>query len=132
METLIKTNSKAYRERIYAEILDAINFEVEGKYIEDLTPKQKIDYLFATFDSEYNNEYNKRRYPNHQERLAQWLMGLPSCIHLPTWSDDILEFAAKVHGISKVPENKQSIIIQGFYNHMAFMIFQLKQKLQKK
>ena len=131
METLIKTNSKQYRERIYAAILESINFEDNnGKYIEELTPRQKIDYFFATFDSEYNNEYNKKRYPNEQERIAQWLSGLPSHIHIPYCSDDILEFAANMHGISKVPENKREIIISGFFNHMAFMLLQMKSKIK--
>ena len=131
MATLIKTNSKVYRERIYKEILDAINFEHDGEYIEDLTPKQKIDYLFSSFEREFNYENNKKRYPNYQERLAQWLMGQPSYIHLPSYNFEILEFAARVHGIDEVPENKQDIIINGFYMHMAYMIMKLKETLNK-
>ena len=131
MNALIKTNSKQYRERIYAELLERINFEDDnGKYIEDLTPRQKIEYLLATYKSEYDNSYNRKQYPNNQERLAQWLMGIPSNIDLPIYNSNILEFAAKVHGIESVPKDKENVIINNWFNHIAFILIQMNSKIK--
>lgn len=69
-------------------LLDCINAEQIG---EDATDKEKIDFVFRTFEDEYGNPYNKRIYPKECERLAQYLRGLPSCINIAFTDYDIIQ-----------------------------------------
>lgn len=78
---------KCYRVQ-FEYLLDCINTEQIG---EDATDKEKIDFVFKTFEDEYGNPYNKRIYPNECERLAQYLRGLPSCINIAFTDYDIIQ-----------------------------------------
>lgn len=48
-----------------------------------------IEELFNNFESEFNHEYNKKRYPNLTQRVGQWLSGLPNYIDIPFYYWDI-------------------------------------------
>ena len=48
-----------------------------------------INEFFECYNSEFNHEYNKKRYPNEVQRIAEYLRGSPSCIDLPFYYDDI-------------------------------------------
>ena len=60
-------------------LLDSIEIEEN----ENATDKEKINYFFDCYDREFNHDYNKRYYPNEQERLKNYLQGLPSFINTP-------------------------------------------------
>jgi len=126
MATLMKTNTKKYKANIQKAILDAISFE-DVQDVE-LTNRQKVDYLLADFRNQANYKFNMKRLPNEQDRLADWLQGLPSGINLPYSNYDILQFAAKMHEVDKIPEDKEDLIIAGYWKHIAFHILKLETK----
>lgn len=78
---------KCYRVQ-FEYLLGCINTEQIG---ENATDKEKINFVFKTFEDEYGNQYNKRIYPNECERLAQYLRGLPSCINIAFTDYDIIQ-----------------------------------------
>lgn len=127
MATLKRTNSKAYRSNVFRFILDRIEFD----NVSELTDRQKVEYLLAHFESEAGYKYNVQRFPNRQELLAQWLMGLPSYINLPFANYEILQEVAKLHEVEQVPPNKEDVILNNYWQHMAFMILTLNEKLSK-
>lgn len=126
MTNLLRTNTKEYKERIYKYLLESIDFEdLEG---EEITDRQKIDYLFAHFESEYGHE--KRRTPNEQERLKGWLMGLPSYINIAFYNYDILELAKELHNTKVLTEKEENKILENYWDHIAFMLLKLKRELR--
>lgn len=82
---------KCYRVQ-FEYLLDCINTEQIG---EDATDKEKINFVFKTFEDEYGNPYNKRIYPKECERLAQYLRGLPSCINIAFTDYDIIQIGKR-------------------------------------
>jgi len=112
---LLKTNTKQYKS----------NF---NKYFTLMMQNNEycntIDKLLLCFDSEYNYDNNKKRYPNLQDRLSEYLQGLPYGFDL-CYNWQILDFAAQVHELPKVPENKEKIILKNIYSHCAMMILRL-------
>lgn len=64
----------------FAYVLNSINVtDYDGNEI-DATDRERVKYFLKCFEIEYNYEYNKKRYPNIQERISEYLKGLPSCI----------------------------------------------------
>jgi hypothetical protein len=107
---MLRTNTIKYRENIKI----AIEKRLKRESI------KTIDDLLLTFNDEQNYEANKKRYPNIQTRVAEWLScggGLGFI-----YSYDIDDFAAECHGISEIPENKRPIVRDNFHNHMAYFI----------
>lgn len=116
--TLLKTNSNKYK----------ANFKKFATLeIQNYTELKNIDQFLVRFDHEYNFENNKKRYPNLQNRISQWLQGLPSGFSF-CYSHEMLEFACLVHELPKIPVEKERAIIDNFYNHCAFMLLKLASK----
>lgn len=64
---------------------------IHSDEVELTTDKEKVDYFFECFRNEFNDEYHRRMYPYLQDRIAQYLQGLPSCIGVAYTYHDILE-----------------------------------------
>ena len=81
---MIRTNTKIYQDRIEQYIIDSIDLEFtdKGHYTRSQKRHIQIQYVWTCFDSEFNFLNNKIRYPNHQDRVANWLQGLPSSINI--------------------------------------------------
>ena len=124
----MKTNSKIYKTKINDFLLSSISFEE----CEDLTNRQKVEYLFSTFNQEFNHEYNKKHYPNYQLRIANWLQGLPSCIDIPFTYCDILELAKSLHDVKEFTEKQEDTILSNYFNHIAFHLIKLGQTFNVK
>ena len=129
MKTLKRTNTKVYLKNIQTALLSRISFEDLGDV--ELTDKEKIEYLLGLFDREHGFENNVKRYPNKQDRLSNWLQGLPSYIDLPFTNWDVLKFAAELHEIDSIPKNKEDSIINNHWSHIAFHLLKLNQSLKK-
>jgi len=130
MTKLLKTNTKKYLSNIQAAILEAVNFEDLGDI--ELNNRQKIEYLMADFKACANYPNNKKRIPNEQNRLADWLQGLPNCLNIPFTNYDILNFMAKMHEVTAIPEQKEDVIINGYFGHIAFNILKMYRTLNQK
>lgn len=99
-------------------IMNAIN--TDGYDVEAETPQAKLQFLWDCFDSEYNYEANKRRYPNLQERISEWLMGLPSCIDIAFYNWDILSLAKEWQMIpSDATEKVEDKLLENWWSLIA-------------
>lgn len=105
-------------------LLDSI--EIEEK--ENATDKEKINYFFDCYNREFNHEYNKKRYLNEQERIKNYLQGLPSCINIPFYNWDILELYKELNGIKTLSSKKEDSILKYYWDKIAFTLIQLKRK----
>lgn len=123
---MLKTNSKKYLNNIQNYILDSI--DSEGYDIKTETPTEKLDFLFDCFEVEFNYKNNKLRYPNLQDRFANWLQGLPSAISIPHQYNKILELSKNLLEVDNLGEELENKIIDNYWSFMAYHIIKLKNK----
>ena len=123
---MLKTNSKKYLNNIQSYILDSI--DSEGYDIKTETPTEKLKFLFDCFEVEFNYKNNKLRYPNFQDRFANWLQGLPSAIDLPYQNYKILQLSKILLEVYTLTEKQEETIIKNYWSFMAYHIIKLKNK----
>jgi len=112
----MKTNNKLHP--VFNYLLDSIDFEGSNK--------DKINFVLSSFNSEYNQEYNKRYIPNLQNRFAEYLQGLPSCINIVFFNYDILQLAKSWESLPvNATEKQEDKILSNYFNFMAVKFFQL-------
>ena len=114
---MLKTNSKLYRERIKAYILSCIDSEDV-----ELSDSEKVLHLMQRFESEAR--HNIKHYPNTQDRLSNWLAGLP--FHFDYESHRVLEVAKQLKGC-EFTEKQEDTILENWWNHLAYHILRLAQ-----
>ena len=115
---MLKTNKKEYRNNFKTELNSILKDADNGEnYCKNL------NQLLIRFDEEYNYLNNKKRYPNLQKRLSEYLGGLPYGFNF-AYKYQILEFAEIVHEC-KLTEKQENRIIENFYLHCSFMILRL-------
>tara|TARA_R100001463_G_scaffold77580_1_gene131705 strand:+ start:107 stop:523 length:417 start_codon:yes stop_codon:yes gene_type:complete len=136
----LRTNTKEYTKREQKYLLDSIqDWYFDGyklshvENFENLTDKERFNIVMAELRKHSDHKYNKRRIPNHQERLADHLQGMPSCIDIPTAYWRILEDVANLHNVKvkDMPEKLQDTIINNFHNRIAYALIKLETKLNK-
>lgn len=88
--------------------------------------KEAVELFFNVFNEEYNCEYNKRRYPNLQERIKNYISGLPSVFSVAYSYDDIITIG-KAWGFCQT-EKKQSTFVNNWFSVLAFRLIQLANK----
>ena len=107
-------------------LLNSINTDEIG---ENATDKEKINFVFDTFNDEYGNAYNKRTYPSEQERLANYLRCLPSCCSIAFADYDIIQIG-KSWGYCKTPR-QEADFVNNWWNCCAFRLIQMRKLLNK-
>lgn len=112
-----RNNKKFGAQWLY--LLDCINSDEK----ELNTDREKVEYLFKCFEEEFNHPYNKKRYPNTQKRVGEWLSGLPSCIGIDFMNYRIIE-VGKSWGYCGT-EKKEDAFINNWFNMCAFRLLQL-------
>ena len=122
---MLKTNSKKYLNNIQNYILDSI--DSEGYDIKTETPTEKLEFLFDCFEVEFNYKNNKLRYPNFQNRFANWLQG-GTAINLPHQYNKILELSKNLLEVDTLSEKLENQIINNYWSFMAYHIIKLKNK----
>ena len=124
---MLRTNTKKYQENFKNYFLEVLKNDSDffPKYIK--TDKDRINYVFVSFDRTYNYLNNIRRTPNYQLRFAEWLQGLP--LNIPYTYYDIIELAKKLLETDQVKDEKR--IIDNYWSFMAFQIIKLKDNLNK-
>lgn len=100
----------------YAYILDSIDFE--GSDIE------KVKFFFDSFNAERNSAYDKRCFPNLQDRIANYIQGLPTCIGISFSDYDIIQIG-KSWGYCNTDKQAEKFVYNWF-NSIAFRLIQLK------
>ena len=123
---MLRTNSKKYLNNIQTYLLSSIDGAEYG--IKTDTPKEKLNFLFDCFESEFNYKNNQLRYPNFQNRFANWLQGLPSAINIPHQYNKILELSKNLLEVDTLSEKLEDQIIKNYWSFMAYHIIKLKNK----
>lgn len=117
---------KYTKPQIFSDILAMIDNE-------KVTPEGKLFELFQAFRSEYNTPYSQKVYPSVQDRLEQWLRGLPSIINHPFSNYDILQWAIKIGTLPENHTEKQADkILENYWRWLAASIVQLGSKFKVK
>ncbi len=120
----VKTNSKEFNEKYFAYILESISFE-------DFDPKndkEKMELFWIEFDRVANHAYNRKKFPNTQDRISDYLMGLP--FHFKFENYEILEFAIELGSLSPdATEKQKDRVLENYWRLTAFKIIQLSKKL---
>ena len=114
---MLRTNTNQYKNN-FKEMLNNELLNMGDDYCEN------INDLLLCFNNEYNYENNKRRYPNLQNRLSEYLSGLPYGFSFG-YKYQILDFEAALRQVDEIPASKQEGIINNFYNHCAYMLIKL-------
>lgn len=109
----------------FAYVLDCIYNDEK----DNMSDKEAINYFFECFNKEYNNNYNKRLYPNLQERISQYIQGLPTCISIAFTDYDIINIG-KTWGYCE-NGGKECAFINNWFSVIAWRLIQLKDKLNK-
>ena len=122
---MLKTNSKKYLNNIQNYILDSI--DSEGYDIKTETPTEKLQFLFDCFEVEFNYKNNQLRYPNFQDRFANWLQG-GTAINLPYQNYKILQLSKNLLEVYTLTEKQEETIINNYWSFMAYHIIKLKNK----
>lgn len=113
----------------FAYILDCINVEDEnGNYIENVDDRKKIEYVFQGFSS-YDSPSERKRIPNLQARIADWLRGLPSEVKI-AFADYEIESVGKSWGFCKTPKQTEKFV-ENWWSVIAFRLLQLRDKICK-
>ena len=107
-------------------LFDCIDTEQIG---ENATDKEKINFVFETFEDEYGNPYYKRIYPNECERLAQYLRGLPSCVNVAFADYDIIQIG-KSWGFCKTSKAEDKFV-ENWFDVCAFRLIQMRDVLNR-
>ena len=115
----MKTNTDAYRDLIRAHILAGVY-----DYCGPKNDAVKACHIWAMFDSTYNYPENRKRTPNTQARVAEWLAGLPLNIAYANY--DIRRLYEAWHG-ETLTDEKAEKIIANWFNHVAFHLLGLWQ-----
>ena len=124
---MLKTNSKKYLANMEKYLLSQINGTDYGTTTD--TPTQKINFVFDCFESEFECDYAKRRTPNQQERFAEWLSGLPSCISLPCYYYEIIELAKELQEVDNYTEKETDRICANYFNFMSYHLHKLRDRI---
>lgn len=105
----------------YGYVLDAIH--TDNLFECPMSDMEKMVYFFETFNKEYNNEYNKRCYPRMENRIAEYLKGLPSCISVAFSNYDIKQIG-KSWGYCKT-DKQTARFVNGWFDAIAYRLIQL-------
>lgn len=123
----MKKNIRNYKVngKQFAYVLDSINVtDYEGNEITDVTDKERVKHFFECFNAEYNAPYSRKVYPNLQDRISQYLQGLPNCINVAYNNYDIIKIG-KEWGYCKT-ERKENQFIENWFGCIALRLLQLK------
>jgi hypothetical protein len=124
---MLRTNSKKYLNNIQTYLIDSVN--TEDALHNAITDAEKIAFVMACYDSEFNHKFNQARHPNEQTRFANWLAGLPSVLDIPFKYDGVLKLAKQLQEVETYDKKTEDRICENYFNFMAYHILKLNQKL---
>ena len=115
---MLRTNTNKYRANVKKYILESIDDEWGN------TDKEKLAELKAEFERVANHPYNLQRHPNHQDRLADYLSGLP--INLDYTNYDILQRDKQLRQYNTDLTDKQADrLLANYWSFMAYQIMRI-------
>ena len=121
-------NYLTYFETIIWEGINLSDYE-EKKDFPIISKKDEIGLVYEAFEDEFWHPYNKKRYKNHIQGFANYLMGLPSCLNFPFYNYDILEAAKKSKEFDLSTEEDQEKFLEDYFENLALAFFNLYENL---
>ena len=119
---MVKLHHTEYKKNYKNYILSTIETDGEDKPLK--TEKEKIDYIFNRFNSEYGFMIKR---VGEQKALAEWLSGL--ALDIEYYDDAVVDLAIKLGSINSDPSNKlRTQVNQNYWNFMANVILSFKPK----
>ena len=119
---MTKLHHTEYKKNYKNYILSTIETDGEDKPLK--TEKEKIDYIFNRFNSEYGFMIER---VGEQKALAEWLSGL--ALDIEYYDDAVVDLAIKLGSINSDPSNKlRTQVSQNYWNFMANVILSFKPK----
>ena len=119
---MTKLHHTEYKKNYKNYILSTIEEDGEGKPL--TTDKEKINYIFDRFNSEYGFMIER---VGKQKAMSEWLSGL--ALDLEYYYSDIIKLAIKMGSIDENPSEKlQSKICQNYWDFMANVILWFEPK----
>lgn len=118
MGTLKNTNTKAFKAQVFRCILDSVSDECG----ED--DKQRAAYIWQRFNAEHNYTDNRKRFPNLQARVANWLSGV--ALNIPYANHDIVQTCERWHETT-LTDKQADMVIANWFGFMAFKLMQCVQ-----
>lgn len=112
---MLKTNSNAYKAKVYAYFCES-TYGFEGNEAECAA------HIWNRFNSQYNYSDNRDRIPNLQERVAEWLSGLP--LNIAHCRSDILEIA-ELWSETSYTDKQAERVIDNWFGFMALNLIGL-------
>lgn len=87
-------------------------------------PVELVRAAHHAFTTEYDYPENRRRYPNRQQRIAEWLVGLP--VNIAYMNHDILTLAVAWGSIPlNFTDRQADKIVDNWFNFCAAKLDQL-------
>lgn len=107
-------------------ILQSIDTEGRELDKEPTTAKERLQFLYNTFKSEYVYENNIKRYGSLENCFREWIMGLPSAFNIEFRNHKILDLAKQWGSITETStERRKDDILLNWFNFIAIKTFQL-------
>lgn len=121
----MKKNIREYKKLgvQFAYVLDCIYNDEK----DNMSDKEAINYFFECFNAEYNSSYNRRICPNYQERITEYIKGLPSCFNADFCDFNIINIG-KSWGYCKT-DKQAAKFAYDWFNVLAYRLIQLREKL---
>jgi hypothetical protein len=120
-----KLHHTEYKKNYKNYILSTIEEDGEGKPLR--TDKEKINYIFDRFNSEYGFMVER---VGKQKAISEWLSGL--ALDLPFYYNEIVDLAVKMGSIDPNPNDKvRERVEQGYWDFMANIIMSFEPKERK-
>jgi hypothetical protein len=98
----------------------------DGYDTNPVTDTEKINLVLKCFNSEYNNEYNKKRYPNKIVRFREWVQGIVPCFKVVIYNCEILDIAVLLDLISAdATEDENDKFLEAWWMLVAKEFFKI-------
>lgn len=97
--------------------------------VEQMSDREKVEYVFKMFKAEHGGEYYKKRFPNEQSRISDWLQGLPLACSVSFYNDDIIRIG-KSWGFCQT-DRKAAEFVNNWFNVLALRLIQMRNALCK-
>ena len=122
---MTKLHHTEYKKNYKNYILSTIEEDGEGKPL--TTDKEKINYIFDRFNSEYGFMVER---VGKQKAISEWLSGL--ALDLPFYYNEIVDLAVEMGSIDPNPNDKlRERVEQGYWDFMANIIMSFEPKERK-
>ena len=122
---MTKLHHTEYKKNYKNYILSTIEEDGEGKPL--TSDKEKINYIFDRFNSEYGFMVER---VGKQKAISEWLSGL--ALDLPFYYNEIVDLAVEMGSIDPNPNDKlRERVEQGYWDFMANIIMSFEPKERK-